>query len=572
MRRRLTGWKKTRRYDPQHGGLIMAQRHWPWDVLGIDRTGDKAAIRSAYAVQLKAMDVDRDIQGFAELRAARDQALREAAYADEVRDVDPLADAGAFDQNPSDQPHEPPADEPGDDDDDAVWDEQWDDLFPIADDYATARHYPGPAWSTGEVDSDYEASTADNVDLAADRDLARLLFPAGEQSDEGFTHPEFEAAQAALDTLLTDARSGDLSQEQAIDSWLAEMLAQGWPRSAPLVEQSAEAFGWLDQSGAISERPALQFLNPRLRGMRFVAKVEQPGHRLHKAWMELKRPGKHTLADKLRIRRDDIEMLLSGIRSRYPEVESHLDGERVASWEKPAPSWIAWTVQRVFIFIVVIQLVGLCSRTFDGNDLPPQAVNQIVAESSGPGVTMAQVQAADPKLADLIYAEIDAATGADDDLAAIKQAVAVRMRELAAIAMGDAPKGDVLAILAVRRDLLVAASGTGGAACTAFLKTARLPDGVIVPEATRAEERALLWHLARARLLDPEYTASRDQTMPLPPWAGSAVAQRTGLPAERINAVLKGEETGDTCAVRIALIDTLLSRPDEAPIELLRFM
>lgn len=93
-----------------------------------------------------------------------------------------------------------------------------------------------------------------------------------------------------------------------------------------------------------------------------------------------------------------------------------------------------------------------------------------------------------------------------------------------------------------------------------------------MPEATRADERALLWHLARARLLDPEYTASRDQTMPLPPWAGPAVAQRTGLPAERINAVLKGEETGDTCAVPIALIDTLLSRPDEAPIELLRFM
>ena len=55
----------------------MARRHWPWDVLGIDRTADKAAIRSAYAVRLKPMDVDADIQGFSALRSARDQALRE---------------------------------------------------------------------------------------------------------------------------------------------------------------------------------------------------------------------------------------------------------------------------------------------------------------------------------------------------------------------------------------------------------------------------------------------------------------------------------------------------------------
>ncbi len=539
----------------------MAQRHWPWDVLGIDRTGDKAAIRSAYAVRLKAMDVDRDIQGFAALRAARDQALREAAYAAEADESDPLADAGGDIAGELDSDYsELPDDADADDD---VSDAQWDDLFSPVDDYTTARHYSGPAWGSAEAGSD---------DDAADRELARLLFPGGEQSDEGLTHPEYEAAQAALEALITDARSGDLSQEQGIDNWLAEMLAQGWPRSAPLVGQAAEAFAWLDQSGEISERPALQFLNPRLRGMRFVAKVEQPEHRLHKAWAELKRPGKRGLPDQLRVKRDEVEMLLSGIRTRYPEVESHLDAERVASWEKPAPSWIAWIVQRLFIFIVVIQLVGLCSRTFDGNDLPPEDVDRIVAEAFGAGVTMAQVQAADPKLADLIFANIEFDTEAGDTLPEVTDRVVVRMRELAAIAVRDAPKPELLDIVAVRRDLLDAARVQGAQACAAYIKTARLPDELAVPDETRANERTLHWRLARAKLLDPDYTAGAVKTMPLPPWVGPGVAERTGLPAERINPVLNGEETGDYCAVRIALIDTLLSRPEDAPIELLRFM
>ena len=553
----------------------MAQRHWPWDVLGIDRTGDKAAIRSAYAVRLKAMDVDRDIQGFAELRAARDQALREAAYADEDAGDDPLADAGedgsTVDGPRADQLHQPFGDVTGDDADDELWREQWDDFYSIVDEHTTARHYPGPAWGTGETDGDYEASAADNRERAADRQLARLLFPGGEQSDEGFTHPEFEAAQTALETLLTDARAGDLSHEQGIDNWLAEMLAQGWPRSAPLVETAAEAFAWLDQSGEISERPALQFLNPRLRGMRFVAKVEQPGHRLHKAWAELKRPGKRGLADQLRVKRDEVEMLLSGIRTRYPEVESHLDAERVASWEKPAPSWIAWIVQRVFIFIVVIQLVGLCSRTFDGNDLPPEDVDRIVAEAFGPGVTMAQVQAADPKLADLIYADIEFDAKQGDTQPEITDGMVIRMRELSAMARDTAPRETLVEILTQRRSLLKAAVTSGTDACVDFLQNGRLPEGVVISEPARARERELIWTLARAGLLKVTISPGA-KTMPLPPWVGPGVAERTGLPAERINPVLKGEETGDYCAVRIALIDTLLSRPEDAPIELLRFM
>src|SRR5260221_8914367 len=52
-----------------------------WDELAIDPTRDSKAIRRAYAVRLKTIDPDRDLQAFTRLRAALDQALTEAEHA-----------------------------------------------------------------------------------------------------------------------------------------------------------------------------------------------------------------------------------------------------------------------------------------------------------------------------------------------------------------------------------------------------------------------------------------------------------------------------------------------------------
>ena len=552
----------------------MARRHWPWDVLGIDRTADKAAIRSAYAVRLKAMDVDADIQGFSELRSARDQALREADYAAQDPVDDPLMDA---------EPDQPAglADDDPDGTDSGEWIriEEWhgtgeSDHLGTGHDGRWDNDFGYGGGGFADPDTRIEHFQTEHTPDAPDQRLTQLLYPNGAYSEDAFSHEEWEDARAALGDLLIDAKSGDLGREQAVDHWLAEVLAESWPRSGPLVEQAAEAFDWVAQSGEIGERPALQFLNPRVRGMRFVTKVEQPGHPLYKAWEELKRPGKRGFLDRFRVRREEIETLLGGIRTRYPEVESYLDHERVASWEKPAPSWIAWILQRVFVFIVVIQVLAFCSRSISDNDkdLPQQELDQVVAEAFGPGQTMAEVQAADPKLADLIYATIEFDRAEGDSLDTIEQAVVTRMRELAALALKDAPSDDLLAILAVRRDLFALASQAGTPGCSALLKTARLPEGAVVPDDIREDERALNWRLAQARLLDTDWTESKDKSLPLPDWVGAGIRERSGLSVERINKVLQGEETGDLCSVRIALIDTLLSRPDDAPEALLRIM
>lgn len=530
-------------------------RGWPWNVLGIVRTSDKSAIRRAYAERLKAMDLDADVGGYADLRHARDDALRQADH-DDVDEAPVLADE--FDPagpDPADA-HDP--DEP--DDDFAI---TWDDLHPgQASDFG---------YGTGEF-ADPDTAVSGTAAPGHDRVLAELLYPAGEYSDAAFTHDEFAAAQAALGALLAEAHGGDLGREQAIDHWLAELLAETWPRSAPLVEQAATAFDWLALSGQIGERPALQFLNPRLRGMRFAEKVEQPDHPLHKAWSELQRPGKRTVVDMLRVKPGDIETLLGGIRSRYPEVESYLDVERVASWEKPAPGWMAWAVQRVFIFIAVFSLLSFCGRMLDNVAIPPSQLDAIAEEVFGDGRKMAQVQMAAPDLHDLLYVGIDDALDRGETADQAANQTVERVRRLTALALEDAPRSDLLAIATVRRQLLEVAAEGGTPACLAFITEARLPDVGGLPDGLRDAERALAWRLAQADLLDPNYSAQEDQRLPLPPWVGPGLAERTGLSPERINAVLGGEETEDFCAVRIALIDTLLSRPEEAPEELLRIL
>ena len=64
---------------------------WPWSVLGIEATDDKGAIRKAYATKLKTLDIDNEINAYADLRAARDHALANAGYnlaADDAGDDD----------------------------------------------------------------------------------------------------------------------------------------------------------------------------------------------------------------------------------------------------------------------------------------------------------------------------------------------------------------------------------------------------------------------------------------------------------------------------------------------------
>jgi hypothetical protein len=95
----------------------------------------------------------------------------------------------------------------------------------------------------------------------------------------------------SLAAVLDEARQAQVERSEEIETWLADLLVEAWPRSAPLLEPAAATFGWENERGTLHERPAVAYLNARLRGLRFADKVQDKGHPLHKAWRELTREG-----------------------------------------------------------------------------------------------------------------------------------------------------------------------------------------------------------------------------------------------------------------------------------------
>lgn len=331
------------------------KRHGPWRTLGLDPTADRAAIRRAYADKLRGLAPDQDIAGFTQVRQARDHALQLAKG---------LAEAGG-------EPHEglDQGDETG---------TPSAELDPAADDAAA----DGELLERPDIDQAVEPA-----EPPAPQVLLSILFPAGEVSEQELTVEEWQLARPALDAVLAQAEASSIDEHAAIDGWLAHHLASAWPRSAWLVEPAAEAFGWLDESGQLTERPAVQFLNHRLRGMRFVAKVEAPEHPLHKAWSELRQPGSKSALAFTKVSKDDVRQLLAGIRERFPEVESHLDPQRVASWEasfevSPISAW--FRSAPIFTIVGVVALLQMCTAAVDGYEPPAPPPDPIeIAWSAG---------------------------------------------------------------------------------------------------------------------------------------------------------------------------------------------
>ncbi len=164
--------------------------------------------------------------------------------------------------------------------------------------------------------------------------LRRLLLPETTTSElpplQGW---EEAMARGHLKAVLHNAESVSAAALDEIDDWLAEVLCNSWPRSAPLVEVAGPVFGWGDERGQLSGRPAVSLLNSRLRGMQFAEQVKSSGHPLHKAWMELSLPAPLGSRRSWSVKRSDVAKLLADVRRISPELERNFDASRIALWE-----------------------------------------------------------------------------------------------------------------------------------------------------------------------------------------------------------------------------------------------
>ena len=531
-------------------------RHFPWDVLGIDPTGDASAVRKAYADALRATNLDEDIAGYAALRRARDEALWLATQGE--RDDEDEGDCGL-----------------GDLDDDEVVGElefhgsgDWDDA-PERYNLEPSADAPAPEFTEAQA----RAQTAWQA-------LLDILYPGGEVSEESVTYAEMEQGLAHLAVLLDHAAEADLAEHDALDGALADVFARTWPRSAPFVEPANAALHWLDEAGQLEERPALVFLNSRLKGMRFHDKVQEQDHPLHKAWTELSRPGRAGFVDRLRVKRLDIDKLLTGVRQHYPELESHLDPQRVASWEGSGGNSDAGdtgprVVRGIVIVLLVIALPRLISVFTDpryNNPAPPVAEIAVALQTAeiataildifGPGTSMAWIRATDPVFAEQFTLAV---RSAGKDPAPVKAFVRRKALEAGEVAAFD----DLVVRAALRRVWLVAAQRQSAQMCQNVLAGdfASLP--LELTEEERELERAVLVRLLNAQALRHEAKGGQLQYT-LPGWVVSDVITRSGLGKDAVLAALKDMTNADRCKVEIALAEVVIAKPARVPEELLR--
>ncbi|WP_298191248.1 hypothetical protein [Novosphingobium sp.] len=581
--------------------------------LGLRAGADVAAIRKAYAALYKAMDPDADPEGYARLRQARDIALRAAKSAA----VPPPAPAEA--PEPSDEAAAPPA-------------EPW--LYG-APTVAHAQAADLPLLNAGQIPHPEPAPVAPQpIDAPAasaaalralagppllesakplradvgylahpDHDLARLLHDS--DAELGPLDDAGEAlAQRCLRALLAEAATADLSRHARIEDWLADLLAETWPRSAPLLRPTAEAFGWENERGQITERPSIAWLNARLRGLRFQDKVTEPDHPLHKAWTELTRPGSATIVDKLRVQRSAINQLLEGVRKHFPELEHHFPRERVVSWGDGAASgWTGFGVFRIFgtgftfnagyaiSIFVGLQIVMAILRsvapdpvgTHDALFGPPAITatadptyaplrDKAVEEVFGKGKTIGWLRENQSSLATVFESHIESArsAGGRDEAGIIADPLEYVRRRV----YYDGRKADVATLremTKVRLALYEVARKEDPDVCTHFLETADMTS-ITVPEPVRAQERSLAAHMVeRGVLADSGEPASLRATVP-----GALIGQvikATELPEERVRLVLNGKgQPAERCAVIGALLRAALGWKGKEGSDILRVM
>lgn len=529
-------------------------RHWAWQTLGIAPTSEAGTIRRAYADKLRSLDIDRDAAAYAALREARDWALRWArdnpgAEADEP--AAPLADSPAADGAPEDDP------------------DDWDDLDGVE------LHFEMPlpqglTFSAPRLEVVSEAPGGAGVVLERDHDrkLHALLYANGDSDDTAFTPEELAEAQRHLAAILQEAEGGNLAAHDAIESWLALTLAGAWPRCAPLLEAAEASFQWSRQRGQLGERPAVAFLNDRLRGMRFEAKVLDPAHPLHKAWNELTQPGRAGAFKTWRVSRQDVQQLLQGVRSNFPELEHRFDPLRVASWEGSQASssdssggpgiWL-W----VFLFLAFSRVVG----SFDDNRRPLQtAADPLVIEIDpattalavstifGPGKTIDWLKGAQPEMALMIESNLRESKRVGDDQGRTLVRVLGLVRERAYRARDNLSGRDLDMLMRIRHNQLVMARSVSAPTCLLWMKGMDYKSIGPLPGKQESEEQA--YYAAQVAAQGLHYALqSKGSNASVPGELVGRVIDATRISEDRVRAAMQGKgSAADSCAVHIALI------------------
>jgi len=321
---------------------------WPWTILEIAPTEDRKAVREAYARLLKALDHEAQTDDYMALREARDGAL-----------------SGEF--------LHPPRDDFAEEEDDFGLG------TPLADDGVDAAS-PGIEPLAEPAPQEKPVFTVD-YDDEDDRRFARTveLFTG----EGALTAGETGELHELLDHLLGDDRMGDLGHYARVEGWLAQLLAERFPRGEALFPRVADHFHWASRVHELGIHPAIPWLFNAHDGYSRARELNTPGHAYHREWNELAR-GK--IAGPLWLRRVDngrMANLINTIRRDYAWLEQeHWQPELVARWEKRvAGGGVSGPNPWVWI-VAVVMFLGAIGRVLDDGRSPSSRL--VSPEIAGP--------------------------------------------------------------------------------------------------------------------------------------------------------------------------------------------
>jgi hypothetical protein len=313
--------------------------------------------------------------------------------------------------------------------------------------------------------------------------------------------------------------------------------------------------------------------------MRFHAKVQEPGHPLHKAWVQLSQPGPAGISDRLRVKRADVDKLLTGIRRNFPEIESHLDPQRVASWdagrpaEGAAPGLVPRIIRGLFIVLLVVLVPRLIPQWTGGDaDSAPvpivasdarlsrEEIDARVAAIFGKGIDLAGVNRADPAFAP----ELMGAVTASGDAAPLNF---VRMKALGSAEV--APRAALAARAELKALWLAAAKAASPETCRKVV-AGRLTDAKLsLSAADQAREQALLRQLLEAKALS-HMPKGGEVRYAVPGWLVADTLKRSGLTPEALKAALGNPDSPDRCKAEAGLAAAVAAAPDKVPDDVLK--
>lgn len=522
----------------------MSAFHWPWPVLEIAPTDDRKTIREAYSRLLKALDPDAETEAFMALRDARDAAL-----------------SGQF--------LHPPRDDGEEEDDFGLGTplpESEDQPVGGIEPLTNAEPAEKPVFTV-------EYSEAD--DKRFNRTV-ELFLGEGE-----LTQGEIAELHEHLDALLSDDRMADLGHYARVEAWLAQLLAERYPRGAALFPRIAEHFQWSERAHELGIHPAIPWLFNAHEGQSLVRELSTPGHKYHREWAELTRGKPQGMLWLRAIDKPRMANLIATVRRDYPWLEQeHWQPDLVARWEKKVaggttsgPNQWVWIIFVVLFLSAIGRMIGSEGAATSGPETPSKLAATVAAEANvldfiqtefpqaaGDGRTIVTLRKQSPRAYEKL-AEVAGRYGAPGD--ARDRLMTREIDEIYFYIIDKLPYKMQVADAKFRAATLKDLQGDAPS-CTAFFKNPRsyLRQGRN-SDALSPEYRYHMFSVLHDEYGDREWPLV-DKTMTIPGEVVGKLIKRSGLSEERLRAAITTDAApdADVCAAMRSLYEITTEIPE----------